>query len=51
MLESNGYAFKSENGSLLILKVKTIITRGIKKNGLYVLEGSTVVGISSSVTK
>ncbi|KAH9699128.1 hypothetical protein KPL71_024224 [Citrus sinensis] len=42
MLDSMRYSFKSENGGLKIMNGTEMIMRGVKKNGLYVLEGSSV---------
>ena len=42
MLDSMGYSFKYENGGLKIMKGTEMIIKGVNKNGLYVLEGSSV---------
>ncbi|KAH9680375.1 Integrase catalytic domain-containing protein [Citrus sinensis] len=42
MLDSMGYCFKSEYGGLKIMKGTEMIMKGVNKNGLYVLEGSSV---------
>lgn len=47
----NGYSFKAENGVLKVMKGSLIIMKGIRKNGLYSLQGSTVVGITDAVIK
>ncbi|KAH9763605.1 hypothetical protein KPL70_001228 [Citrus sinensis] len=42
MLDSMRYCFKYENGGLKIIKGTEMIMKGVKKNGLYVLEWSSV---------
>ena len=42
MLDSLGYFFKSESGGLEIRKGTEIVMKGVKENGLYVLQGSSV---------
>ncbi|KAK9185556.1 hypothetical protein WN943_025912 [Citrus x changshan-huyou] len=44
MLDGMGYSFKSENSGLKIMKGTEMVMKGVKKNGLYVLEGSSVPG-------
>ncbi|KAH9800568.1 hypothetical protein KPL71_000711 [Citrus sinensis] len=47
MLDGMGYSFKSENGGLKIMNGTEIVMKGVKKNGLYVLEGSSVPGTAA----
>ncbi|KAH9723409.1 Integrase catalytic domain-containing protein [Citrus sinensis] len=47
MLNGMGYSFKSENGGLKIMNETEMVMRGVKKNGLYVLEGSSVPGAAA----
>ncbi|KAH9669014.1 hypothetical protein KPL70_021617 [Citrus sinensis] len=42
MLDSLGYFFKSRIGGLEIRKGTEIVMKGVKENGLYVLQGSSV---------
>ncbi|KAH9736371.1 hypothetical protein KPL71_018077 [Citrus sinensis] len=42
MLDSLGYFFKSRSGGLEIRKGTEIVMKGVKENGLYVLQGSSV---------
>ena len=51
MLDSMGCTIKIENGELKILKGAKIVMKGIRKNGLYTLQGETVVGTSIVATK
>ncbi|KAH9762289.1 hypothetical protein KPL70_000762 [Citrus sinensis] len=44
MLDGMGYHFKSENSGLKIMKGTEMVMKGVKKNGLYVLEGSSMPG-------
>ncbi|KAH9762165.1 hypothetical protein KPL70_000710 [Citrus sinensis] len=47
MLDGMGYSFKSENCGLKIMNGTEIVMKGVKKNGLYVLEGSSVPGTAA----
>lgn len=49
MLESDGLLFKSKSGMLYIFHKSILVMKDIKKNGLYALIDSTVVGTSSIV--
>ncbi|KAH9668944.1 hypothetical protein KPL70_021590 [Citrus sinensis] len=42
MLDSLGYFFKSRSGGLEIRNGTKIVMKGVKENGLYVLQGSSV---------
>ena len=44
MLDELGYVIKAEAGVLKISKGSLIVMKGVKKNGIYSLLGSTVVG-------
>ena len=44
MFDELGYLFKVESGTLKIVKGSMIVMKGIKKNGIYSLLGSIVVG-------
>ena len=43
-LDKLGYTYKSKNGVLKVTKGSLIKLRGTLRNGLYVLEGTTVSG-------
>lgn len=47
MLDSSGYIFKSDHGGLKVMKNSSIVIKGVKKNRLYVLEGSSVPVLSA----
>ncbi|KAH9681570.1 Integrase catalytic domain-containing protein [Citrus sinensis] len=47
MLDSSDYVFKSDHGGLKVMKNSSIIMKGVKNNGLYVLEGSLVPVLSA----
>ncbi|KAH9752456.1 hypothetical protein KPL71_014688 [Citrus sinensis] len=47
MLDSSGYIFKSDYGGLKVMKNSSIVMKGVKNNGLYVLEGSSVPVLSA----
>ncbi|KAL3640704.1 hypothetical protein CASFOL_015672 [Castilleja foliolosa] len=50
MLDDLGFEIKASQGRIKILKGSMIILRGIKKNGIYILEGNAIVG-SMNVAK
>ena len=43
-LDRKGYLFRGENGTLEVMKDSRIVMRGVRKHGLYSLEGEVVVG-------
>lgn len=49
LLDQNGYTYKCEDGILKICRGSMVVMKGIRENGLYVLQGSTVIGIASPV--
>lgn len=56
MLDQIGCVVKVQQGIMSVVKGSLVLLRGIRKNGLYVLEGTTVTGMvsvssSSSVDK
>ena len=51
MLDLMGCTIKIENGTLNILKGAMIMMKGLRKNGLYNLQGEIVVGTSIVVAK
>ena len=44
-LDSNGCTYKAEGGVLRISKGALVVMKGKKINGLYTLQGSTVIGV------
>ena len=51
MLDQIGFSFKEENGCLKVVKGSIVIMKGVKMNGLYILDGRTVIGSVSNVQK
>ncbi|KAH9704469.1 hypothetical protein KPL70_011474 [Citrus sinensis] len=52
MVDQSGCIIKAENGEIQVLDQGKIVMKGVRKNGLYILVGSSPVqGISASVTK
>ena len=51
VLDSMGCTIKIENGTLKILKGAMIVMKGLRKNGLYTLQGETVDGTSIVAAK
>lgn len=47
-LDKKGYLFKGENSELLVVKGSVVVIRGIKKKGLYSLDGDVVIGTTTS---
>ena len=47
MLDTKGYSYKSQGGMLKVIKGIIVVMKGLLKQGLYVLEGATVVGESA----
>lgn len=50
-LESNGHSFKSENGTMRVLKRSVVIMKALRKNSLYILQGNTVLRGSVTAEK
>ncbi|KAJ4724837.1 Retrovirus-related Pol polyprotein from transposon TNT 1-94 [Melia azedarach] len=44
MVDRLGCSYKAENGVLKVVKGSLVIIKGIRKNGLYILQGNTVCG-------
>ena len=44
MLDANGNTYKSENGTLRIMKGSMVMLKGLLKQGLYILQGEAVSG-------
>ncbi|XP_052296995.1 uncharacterized mitochondrial protein AtMg00300-like [Citrus sinensis] len=52
MVDQAGCIIKAENGEIQVLDQGKIVMKGVRKNGLYILVGSsTEQGISTSVTR
>lgn len=49
MLDSCGHSFRAEDGVLKVLKGFMVIMKGVRQNGLYVLEGTTISGDLAAV--
>jgi len=49
-LDRKGYLFRDENGTLEVMKDSRIVMRGVRKHGLYSLEGGVVAGSVASVS-
>ncbi|KAH9658397.1 hypothetical protein KPL70_023479 [Citrus sinensis] len=47
MLDQTGCIIKAEKGVLRVIKGSMVIMKGIKQNGLYVMDGHTAVGEAS----
>lgn len=43
-LDRKGYLFRGENGTLEVMKDSRIVMRGVRKHGLYSLEGEVIAG-------
>lgn len=50
MLDSQGYSYGSKDGVLKVKRDDVNVMRAIKKNGLYFLEGTTIVSDTSNVS-
>ena len=48
-LDMNGYSYKASGGVMTVVNGSLVIMKGKIDNGLYVLQGSTVIGSVSSV--
>ena len=44
MLDQISCSFKVENGSLKVVKGSLVIMKGVKMNGLYIVDGRTIIG-------
>lgn len=50
-LDMHGYYFKSEKETTKISRGSLVFIKGVRKNGLYILIGATVLGKSSNTKK
>ena len=48
MLDKKGYSYKSEVGVLRVMKGSLVVMKGLLQNGSYVLQGSAVIGETST---
>ena len=51
MLDQIDYNFKAANGCLKVVKGSMVIMKGVKINGLYILDGRTVIRSVSNAQK
>lgn len=49
-LDKSGFSYKSEGGNLMVCKDSVVKMKGVLKNGLYVLMGSSVSGELNAVS-
>ena len=49
-LDSNGCTYKAEGGVLKVLKSTLVVMKGQRKNDIYLLQGSTVIGATVVMT-
>lgn len=49
-LDRSGFSYKSEKGSLKVYKGSLLKLKGVLKNGLYILDGTTIVGETTVVS-
>ena len=50
MLDQHGYTYKCYDGFLKVSKGSMTIMEGIRSNGLYTLQASTVIGVAAILT-
>ena len=50
-LDSNDFSYKAHGGVLKVTKGSLVVMKGEKKNGLYVLNGSTVAGTTAMTSQ
>ena len=43
-LDARGYTYKASGGAIRVMKGFLVVMKGRLENGLYVLQGSTVIG-------
>ena len=48
-LDEIGYSYKATGGVLTVSRGCLVIMKGLKENGLYILQGSTVIGTATVV--
>ena len=49
MLDDYGFNWKGEKGVLKVSKRSLVIMKGVNDNSLYLLQGSTVIGMAAMV--
>ena len=49
MLDQIGCTFKAENGCLKVVRGSLVIMKGVKVDGLYILDGRSLIGSVSNV--
>ena len=50
-LESKGFTIIMQNGILKVISGALVVMKGIKRNNLYLYQGSTVVGTATAVSE
>ncbi|KAH9687012.1 hypothetical protein KPL70_014605 [Citrus sinensis] len=51
LIDHNGFSIKLESGRLLIMKGSKIVMKGFKRNGVYILDGEAVTGITDVIVR
>lgn len=51
MLDQIGCTFKDDDGALRISKGSLVIMKGVRRNGLYTLQGKTLTDYVNSVSR
>lgn len=49
VLDSKGYSIKVEFGSMKVSKGSMVVMKGLRQNGLYILQAETITGEAGSV--
>ncbi|KAK3038197.1 hypothetical protein RJ639_030304 [Escallonia herrerae] len=49
-LDSNGCSYRAAGGVMRIMKGALVVTKGLKQNSLYLLQGSTVTGATATAS-
>lgn len=50
-LDEDGYFFKAGNVRMKVLKGSLVVMKGLKRNGLYILEGETLKDSACTAAK
>ena len=51
MLDQHGFSWKGEKGVLKVSKGLLVVMKGVKDKSLYLLQGSTVIGMAATVAE
>ena len=49
MLDDYGFSWKGEKGVLKVFKGLLVVIKGVKDKSLYLLQGSTVIGMAATM--